>query len=162
MRGISIGHVAYMVLQAACKQCHTEIQANLAPATAKTDTLTFASQCSKCGNMLAVAYKFAMIHVNNKKDLGYIGLVGLDIKDVLPCNFKVDCAACDTTCKMQGVQAILDSYVSRALTRCRQPARNVAKDWHCASASTAWSAACGRAMTKPLSTPSSRPQQTLT
>ncbi len=110
LKNISIAHVNYMVLQAMCRQCKTEVQANLTMPTAKSDTLVYASECTKCFNTLAAAYKFMPVHINNRKDLGYIGLVGLEIKDVLPCNFKIQCGGCDALSKLQNVQAALDSH----------------------------------------------------
>jgi len=106
-------------LQAQCKQCKTELQANLTQPNAKSDTLVFASECIKCQNTLAAAYKYSALHINNKKDLGYIGIVGLEIKDVLPCNFKIQCGGCDSLAKMQHVQAALDS--NALCSKCGKP-----------------------------------------
>ena len=110
MRNISVAHVNYLVLQAMCRQCKTEVQANLTMPSSKSDTLVYAAECKKCGNTLAAAYKYSVVHMNNKKELGYVGLVGLEIKDVLPCNFKIQCEGCDSVSKLQHVQASLDSH----------------------------------------------------
>jgi len=112
MKTINVAWVGYLVLEAVCNQCKNEVQINLTPPTAKSDILVHASECSKCGNTLAGAYKFNAVHANNKKDLGYIGVIGFSIKDVLPCNFKLQCDGCDSVSKVQHVQASLDSIIT--------------------------------------------------
>eukprot|EP00826_Nyctotherus_ovalis_P010633 TRINITY_DN12794_c0_g2_i1.p1 TRINITY_DN12794_c0_g2~~TRINITY_DN12794_c0_g2_i1.p1 ORF type:complete len:181 (-),score=58.39 TRINITY_DN12794_c0_g2_i1:407-949(-) len=111
MRNISVAWVSYLVLEAVCSQCRGDIQLSLTPPSAKSDILVHASECPKCGNTLAGAYKFSAVHANNKKDLGYIGVIGFAIKDVLPCNFKLECDSCDSVSKVQHVQAALDSSI---------------------------------------------------
>lgn len=112
MKNISVAWINYLVVEANCNQCKNGLQVNLSPPTAKSDILAHASECSKCGNTIAGAYKFNPVHTNNKKDLGYIGVIGFNVRDVLPCNFKLECDSCDTVSKVQNVQASLDSNVT--------------------------------------------------